>query len=254
MDAIFPFLTPATFAASLLIAACSGFVKGVVGFAMPLVLISGLTIFLSPELALAGLILPTLATNIWQSLRQGVGAAYASVLSFRVFLVTGFITLVFAAQFVRIVPDQILQLLIGVPVAFFALLFLSGYQFRIANKTMGIEMLVGGFAGAIGGLSGVWGPPTVSYLTALDTPKQDQMRIQGVIYGGGALALFGAHLASGVLRSETIGFSLLLILPAALGMWVGGKVMDRFDQKTFRRATLFVLLLAAFNLIRRGLL
>jgi uncharacterized membrane protein YfcA len=253
MVAIFTFLTPISLVAALFIAFAAGFVKGVVGFAMPLVLISGLTGFLSPELALAGLILPTLVTNIIQALRQGLGAAWVSVADFRVFLIAGGITLVIAAQFVRVIPEQALQLAIGIPVVFFAMLLLSGYQFQIPRKNAGLEAAIGGFAGILGGLSGVWGPPTVSYLTALNTPKADQMRIQGVIYGGGAIALFGAHLGSGVLRSETIVFSALLVPPALLGMWFGGKVMDRFDQATFRKATLLVLLLAAFNLVRRGL-
>lgn len=253
MDTLFPFLSPVTLGAALIIAFCSGFVKGVVGFAMPLVLISGLTVFLSPEIALAGLILPTLVTNIWQSLRQGVGTAWVSVVEFRVFLGAGAVTLVIAAQFVRAVPDATLQLVIGIPVMCFAVLQLSGHQFRIKRKRADVEAVVGGFTGVLAGLSGVWGPPTVSYLTALNTPKYDQMRIQGVIYGGGAVALFGAHIASGVLRSETVMFSALLIPSAMFGMWVGSKVMDRFDQAAFRKATLLVLLVAAFNLVRRGL-
>ncbi|NNK15385.1 MAG: hypothetical protein HKP51_00610, partial [Sulfitobacter sp.] len=78
MDALFPFLTPAYLILALGIAFCAGFVKGVVGFAQPLVMISGLTLFLSPELALAGLILPTLIGNIFQAMGQGARAAWSS--------------------------------------------------------------------------------------------------------------------------------------------------------------------------------
>jgi uncharacterized membrane protein YfcA len=253
METLFPFLTPFTLIAALFIALGSGFVKGVVGFAMPLVLISGLTLFLPPETALAGLILPTLVTNIRQSLRQGLGNAWGSIVDFRVFLVVGATTLVISAQFVRLVPTHVLQLVIGVPVMCFAVLQLTGHQFRIKRRTTRLEATVGGLSGVLAGLSGVWGPPTVSYLTALNTPKDDQMRIQGVIYGGGAIALFGAHMGSGVLRGETVLFSALLILPALIGMWIGSKIMARFDQRSFRRATLAVLLVGAVNLVRRGL-
>ncbi len=106
----------------------------------------------------------------------------------------------------------------------------------------------------MGGLSGVWGPPTVAYLTALKTPKHDQIRIQGVIYGLGAVALFGAHLSSGILNRETLTLSALLVLPAVLGMLVGFRMQDRIDQIVFRRATLIVLLLAGLNLIRRAIM
>ena len=79
------------------------------------------------------------------------------------------------------------------------------------------------------------------------------MRIQGVIYGLGAVVLFFAHMGSGVMRSETLPFSVLMIVPALMGMWIGGRLQDRIDQKTFRRATLFVLLIAGLNLLRRAL-
>ena len=87
MDSIFPFLTPFEFYAALAIGLCGGFVKGVVGFALPLVLISGLTTFMAPELALAGLILPTVLANAFQALRQGPQAALRSIRLFWVFLV-----------------------------------------------------------------------------------------------------------------------------------------------------------------------
>lgn len=252
MDTLFPFLTIGQLILALCIALCGGFVKGVVGFAMPLVLISGLTLFIAPEFALAGLILPTLVSNTMQSLRQGPHAAWHSIKMFKVFLISGGLTLVIAAQFVRVVPDEVLQLAIGLPVVFFAVLQLTGFQFHIAHKSARIEAAIGAFAGVMGGMSGVWGPPTVAYLTALNTPKYDQMRIQGVIFGLGSAVLVGAHIGSGVLRAETWPFSAALVLPAALGMWVGGKVMDRIDHKLFRRATLVVLLLAGLNLVRRA--
>tara|TARA_R110000850_G_scaffold30769_13_gene85049 strand:+ start:489 stop:1256 length:768 start_codon:yes stop_codon:yes gene_type:complete len=254
MDVFFSFLTPHELALAFAVAIVAGFIKGMVGFAMPLVLISGLTIFLPPELALAGLIFPTVATNLFQALRQGVKAAWVSTKLFKVFLIAGGIMLVLSAQLVRFLPSQTMLLVIGVPITLFALWQLSGRSFTLVQRSSRIEVLVGGFAGAVGGVSGVWGPPTVAYLTALGTPKHDQMRVQGVIYGLGAVALLFAHFGSGVLRAETVPFSVFMILPALSGMWLGSKIMDRIDQASFRKATLFILLIAGANLVRRGLL
>ena len=252
METIFPLFSTTDLALAAMVALAAGFVKGVVGFAMPLVFISGLTLFMPPELALAGLILPTLVTNVQQSLRQGVAAAVESSRQFRVFLICGLVTLLIAAQFVRMIPTVTFMATIGVMVSFFAMLQLAGWRPNLARKSFRIEAAVGGFAGVLGGLSGIWGPPTVAYLTALHTPKHEQMRVQGVIYGLGAVALFGAHLASGVLRSDTFGFSVAMIFPAIIGMWLGGQVMDRIDQVVFRRLTLLVLLVAGLNLLRRA--
>lgn len=252
MDTIFPLLSTHELLIAALVAVLAGFVKGVVGFAMPLVFISGLTSFMSPELALAGLILPTLATNAQQAMRQGGRAAVQSIVEFRVFLIVGGGALIACAQLVRLFPDQVMMAVIGIPVTFFAVLQLAGYQLRLAGRSRIAEVIAGAIAGGLGGLSGIWGPPTVAYLTALNTPKQDQMRVQGVIYGLGAVALLGAHIGSGVLRAETISFSLAMVPTAFIGMWVGMAVMDRIDQTAFRHATLFVLLISGLNLIRRA--
>ena len=86
------------------IAALAGTVKGMVGFAMPMILVSGLSLFLPPDIALAGLILPTLVTNGMQALRQGAQAAWQSIYRFRIFLLVGLAFLLVSAQLVRILP------------------------------------------------------------------------------------------------------------------------------------------------------
>lgn len=232
----------------------AGFVKGAVGFAMPMIMISGLGSILPPETALATLIVPTLVTNIRQASRGGWGAAWQAVKDYRVFLVALLILLVLSAQLVGVIPSQALFLVIGVPLVIFAILQLVGWTLRLspANRTRD-EALIGSFAGFLGGMSGIWGPPTVMYLTATDAPKAAAMRVQGVIYGIGSVALLLAHLRSGVLNAQTLPLSVAAVAPALIGMWVGYKVHDRMPQTTFRRAMLFVLVVAGLNLIRRGI-
>lgn len=238
----------------LAVAVFAGVVKGVVGFAMPMILISGMTIVLPPEQALATLILPTLITNVWQSLRQGVRSAIKTILNFRVFLLCGVVMLVFSAQLVRVLDPRILYGLIGGPVTIFAMMQLAGWRANLTGRTLRAEVAVGGFAGFIGGLSGVWGPPTVAYLTALDTPKLEHMRAQGVIYGLGAIALAGAHVQTGVLRAETMPLTLAILPFALIGLGIGFRLQDRIPQDAFRTVTLVVLTVAGLNLLRRALL
>ncbi|MGR3580295.1 MAG: sulfite exporter TauE/SafE family protein, partial [Sagittula sp.] len=182
MTAFLPDLALPVLLAALGIGLVAGVVKGMVGFAMPMIMISGLSSLIPPELALAGLILPTLVTNGMQALRQGAGAAWQSVKRFRLFLLVGLVFLLGAAQLVTVLPVRWLLLAIGLPITLFAMLQLAGWQLRLAPGTRpGLEAGIGAFAGFIGGLSGVWGPPTVAYLTAIGTEKTEQMRVQGVI-------------------------------------------------------------------------
>ena len=113
-------------------------------------------------------------------------------------------------------------------------------------------MLFGGMAGIMGGFSAVFGPPTVAYLISLETEKAEQVRVQGLMYSLGNVILFGAHLRSGVLNADTIPFSVLMLLPAFAGMWLGFRLQDRLNREQFLRATLVVLLIAGLNLVRRA--
>ena len=232
----------------------AGFVKGAVGFAMPMIMISGMGSFLPPDVALAALIVPTVLTNLWQALRNGLAAAWDSVLRFRFYIAIVLLFIAGAAQLVRVLPTWAMFLILGVPITLFALSQLMGLRLTIRPEhRRRAEFLIGGFAGFVGGLSGVWGPPTVAYLTAIDTPKVEQMRVQGVVYGAGAVVLLAAHLRSGVLNAQTAPLSVALVVPALVGVAIGFRLGDRLDQALFRRATLAVLVVAGLNLVRRGL-
>lgn len=232
----------------------AGFVKGAVGFAMPMIMISGLGSILPAETALAALILPTLATNGRQALRGGGRAAWEVVRRYRLFLTFLVLFLIASAQLVGILPSRVLFLVIGGPLVAFAVLQLAGWTLRLnpAHRRRD-EAMIGSFAGFLGGLSGIWGPPTVMYLTAIDAPKSEAMRVQGVIYGIGSVTLLAAHLRSGVLNPATLPLSAAAVLPALAGMALGYLVHDRMPQATFRRAMLVVLAVAGLNLVRRGL-
>lgn len=254
MDILLNLMTPSLLVFALLVSLFAGMIKGVVGFAMPTILISGLSTFLSPEIALAGLILPTLITNGMQAFRQGFAAAWDSILRFRAFMFVGALVLLGSAQLVRVLPSSVMFVIIGMSVAGFALMQLSGWQPKLPEKSWRLEASIGAFAGFIGGLSGIWGPPTVAYLTAINTPKVEQMRVQGVIFGLGAFMLLLAHMQSGVVTRATLPFSAALVVPAVIGMFIGFQFQDRIDQKQFKHLTLIVLFVGGLNLIRRGVM
>ncbi|MCK0140924.1 sulfite exporter TauE/SafE family protein [Aliiroseovarius sp. F20344] len=232
-----------------------GFVKGVVGFGMPLIMISGLATVLSAEVALAALILPTVLSNGMQAIRQGTSAVWHAVTRFRLFLVVLVVMLALSAQIVSFVPTNLMFIAIGISVVAFCLMQLAGWIPRLKPENRARdEGIAAALAGFVGGFSGIWGPPTVAYLTAIETPKAEQMRAQGVVYGIGAVVLFAAHIKSGVVNPYTVPLSLAMLLPAFLGMMLGGRLHDQMPQKLFKRATLIVLTIAGLNLIRKGLI
>lgn len=250
----FPDLAPHLLTLIVAITLFAGFVKGAVGFAMPMIMVSGFASVLSPELALAGLILPTLATNLAQGFRDGLRAAWAAFAGYwRLnLLIMGII--LFSAQLVIVLPQRVLLAMLGAPVLAYALSQLLGWQLRIApGRRRVAELATGVVSGFFGGFSGIWGPPVIAFLTSLDLPRREHVRVQGVCYLAGSVFLLAAHLRSGVLNGATLPFSAALLVPAFLGLWAGRAVQDRLDQQVFRRATLVVLAVAGANLLRRAM-
>jgi len=254
MDPIFS-LDPLLFAMAVAVTFVAAFVKGAVGFAMPMIMISGLGSFLPAETALAALILPTVLTNVWQAGRDGLKAIWDGIVKYRVYVGVMLVMIMLTAQLVSVIPSWLMFLLLGLPISLFALSQLLGWRAYVPphRRTLA-EVLIGGVAGAMGGVSGVWGPPTTLYLTAIDTPKREQLRVQGMIFGTGAVVLFAAHLKSGVLNAQTLPLSAAMVVPALIGLALGFLVHDRMDQARFRKATLFVLVIAGLNLVRRALI
>lgn len=250
-----PLIPPMVFVFACAVTMLGGFVKGAVGFAMPLIMISGMGILIPPELVVAGIVIPIVISNGLQVARSGFGNAQAALKEHWRYILVVCVMILVAAQFVRSIPSDVMFVVLGIPVVTLCFVQLIGWRPQIAPRwRRHFEWTAGALAGTLGGLAGTWGPPTVLYLLALNTPRASQMSVQGVIYGLGSVMLLLGHLQSGILNAQTWVFSAALVLPGLFGMWLGFRLGDRFDQERFRRVTLWVLIIAGANLIRRGVM
>jgi uncharacterized membrane protein YfcA len=256
MDLIFNDLSTLAIVFAICVTLLAGFIKGATGFALPMIMVSGLATVLPPDVAIAALIVPTVVSNVWQSLRGGGIAAAVTVASrFKLYIATLLAVIVITAQMVSMMSQSAILLMIGGPIVLLALVLLSGKSFQVSPHTRTVtDMVVGAMSGFLGGLAGIWGPLTVMYLTAMETPKKEQVRVTGVIFGAGAIVLGLSHVQSGLLNAQTLPLSLFMIMPVLIGQTLGNLVQDRLDQQKFKRLTLFVLIVAGLNLVRRGLM
>lgn len=254
MDVIYGGLPAWAFWTACGVTLVAGFVKGAIGFAMPLIMMSAFGSFMPPTTALAGLVLATLTTNIHQTLRDGWRPALEAAWTYRRIIAMTVIGILITAPFATLLSQRLLLGLLGVPIAAFALVQLAGRSLalKLEHRTRA-EYISGLIGGLYGGVSGIWGPPMVVYLLSIGAPKAESIRAQGVLFLIGAVVLLGAHLNSGVLNAQTLPFSAALIVPAALGMMVGFRMQDRLDPVAFRRWTLVLLALTALNLLRKAI-
>lgn len=254
MTDIFGGLAPATFALALAITLFAGFVKGAVGFAMPLIMVSAFSAFLPPQMAVAGLILPTLVTNLSQAFRQGIPAAVETSMTYRRFLIGTVVFILVSAPLVTVIPKETFLLTLGLPITAFAALQLTGVPLAlpIHHRTRA-EWGLGILGGLYGGISGIWGPPLLVYLLSIRAPKTEAVRAQGVVFLIGAVALLIAHLRTGVANVHSLAFSAALVVPAVIGLALGYRLQDRLDPERFRRWTQVLLVLTGLNLVRQAI-
>jgi uncharacterized membrane protein YfcA len=249
-----PELGYAVWAAVIAITLFSGLVKGSIGLGQPLIMVTGLTMVLPPQLAIAGMLFPIVLSNVMQTFRTGVAPAVAAMRDFWRYTLIVCVLIAIFAQFVPTIAPRIFYLILGVPVMALSLVQLLGLRLHIPERSRGwAEWVVATISGAIGGVTGTWGPTTVLYLLAIDTPKARQVVVQGVIYGIGAVVLFVAHIQSGILNAATAPFSALLLIPSVIGIWIGFRIQDRLEQEVFRKATLVLLTIAGANLTWQGI-
>lgn len=240
---------------ALLVALLSGVVKGAIGFAMPLIIVSGLSSLIDPKYAVAAIIVPIVFSNVLQTFRKGLAPAIDALKGYWRYVLSVCVIIFAAAQLVPVIPSQIFYLVIGVPVVLLSLMQLAGLALKIdPQHRVWSDWVVGGISGMVGGLAGTWGPTTVLYLLAINTPKEKQIIVQGVVYGTGSFTLLFAHMHSGILNAQTAPLSIALLPAALIGMWLGFKIQDRLNQQLFRQITLIVLVIAGLNLLRKGLM
>lgn len=233
--------------------ATGGFAKGVVGFALPLVALSVMASFLPAKTAVALMILPIFVSNLSQALRNGVAAARDSLLRYWRLNLVFVVAIALSAQLVALMSDRMMFGLLGVTITGFGASQLLGWRLRFdARFNRTAEILAGIASGIFGGLAGIWGPPLIMYLLAADTPKVEMIRVQSITFLIGAVALFVAHLNSGIMNAMMVPVSGALVIPTMAGMFLGYRVQDRLDAVMFRHVTLVVLVLSGLNLLRRA--
>lgn len=254
MDILMGGLPLWAFALACVVTLFAGFVKGAIGFALPLIMIAVLPSFMPAPLALAALIMPVLVTNLHQSVRGGLPVALQTARRYWRIIGATVAGIAISAPFVVVLPQQILFLLLGVAVLFFSALQLSGWAPDIPRHWRNsIELCTGLIGGLYGGISGVWGPATIVYLLAAKTEKREMVRVLNVVFSAGAVMLVIVHLRSGVLNAQTFPFSVAMLVPATIGLVFGYRVQDRMDAALFRRYALIMLSVSAVNLLRRGI-
>lgn len=236
--------------ASVLVAAAT--IKGTLGLGMPVFSVSVLGGFLDPHRMLALMVVPVIASNLWQVWESGyVGSAWRQFWP----LILCFCTATaIGGWLMASIDPRMLLLLLGVVAITFALINLYKPHLRLRARDRGwAGIAVGGGAGVINGLSTVNGPPLLMYLVAYGLDKDQFVGAYGLIVFAGSIPLALSYAATGVLGPAELFWSCAALVPVFVGLTLGRVLRRYIDPVLFRRILLVLLILLGVNLIRRGL-
>lgn len=228
-----------------------GFSKGLIGFGMPLVVMSILSSAIPVEAALALNAVVQLVLNIGQT--GGAAGAKESAKSFFPVLVGIVLGCLIGAFVVVAVERDLLVGFVGIVTLSFCLLSLSRAAYSIPESFRSAAgYLAGGASGLVGSMTGANGPPLIMYLTATRVGPQDFKRALGLLFLVSGISLFLVFSSVGFMTTERLIFGVVCLVPAAAGMWLGNHLTRKVNPELFRKSVLIVLTIIAVNLIRRG--
>jgi uncharacterized protein len=249
MNALSPFYA-SLYAMTFLIA---GLVKGVTGMGLPTVAMGLLGTIMAPAAAAAMLVIPSLVTNIWQSVAGPAGAPlWRRLWPMMVGIVAG--TLAGITLLVQLNPLWS-GLTLGMALIAYAAYALCAPTLTVPPRAEPwISPLIGLATGLVTGATGVFVMPAVPYLQSLRLGKNELVQALGVSFTVSTLALAAGLMAHGAFHMQQVGLSALAVVPALAGMWWGQAIRARISQRAFRRCFLILLLVLGLELALRPLL
>lgn len=213
----------------------AGLVKGMIGLGLPAVSMGLLTMMISPFQAASLLIVPSMVTNIWQLCAEG---QVLRVLQRFWSLLLGIIIGSIWSIFPRLgQSDFNSKVLLGGMLLLYGLYGLAAKQIpNLSRYAAVLSPLMGYLGGALTVATGVVVIPVVPYLQSLHLQRDDLVQSLGMAFtvSTACLAIFLQQNPVDHLPIDYV-WSVMALVPALLGMWLGTRIRYRIAEQKFRK-------------------
>lgn len=241
-----PLLLTFIFATFLL----GGLVKGVVGLGLPTIAVGMLSVAMPPAQAAALLIVPSLATNLWQAAGSGLIGALHRLRTMMLGIVAGTLA---TAGILTGESSGVAALALGATLIVYAVFGLTGFRLAVSPQHERWMSPVAGFAtGLVTGATGIFVIPAAPYLQALGFDKDELVQALGLSFLISTASLALALSSGGVLALDLAGTSFLALISALAGMAIGQRVRSFISPTVFKRFFFIGILLLGLHLVLRN--
>jgi len=230
-----------------------GFVKGVLGFGLPVVSIGMTSMVVSVDMALALTVFLIIATNFVQFL--GTKDIFGVLNQFKMILYGLVLGVPIGTYLLLSISNQGLLLALGIFVVFYV--FTTAITPRLiipTDKQKTVGGIIGFLAGISGALTTVNGPFFIIYMISVDIDRKTYISGMGLCLMVSGVLLAISYYSIGLMDVSRAMVGMLCIPGALIGMWVGEQVGKLISADKFRMSILIFLFLIGLNLIRRGIM
>ena len=210
-----------------------GFVKGVIGLGLPTVAMGLLSIAMPPAQAAALIVIPAVATNIWQIL---AGPALVALAGRFALMMLGVFVGTFATVELLTQSTALATMALGGVLATYGVLGFFPGRLEIAPSTeRWLSPPIGLVNGMINGATGIFVIPSIPYLNSLRLGREELIQVIGIHALVCPLALGCALALQGQFHTGLAASSIVALLPALAGMYLGQRLRRRLNPDVFRR-------------------
>jgi hypothetical protein len=218
----------------------AGCIKGMVGFGLPMVVIAILTAVHGLTEAMGLMLVPSLATNLWQALAGGRLAEIVRRLWSFLAAISVFVWL--ASGLLARADASVLTGGLGLLLVAYALASLATPQVPPPGRhERWMSPLVGAVNGAITGLTGTYVLPSGLYLQALGLRRDILVQAMGVVFTLSTVMVAVALAGRSLIGGDVIVLSALALAPTFAGLAIGQRLRRRLPEARFR-AVFFIAL------------
>ncbi|WP_336942366.1 sulfite exporter TauE/SafE family protein [Acinetobacter modestus] len=214
----------------------AGMIKGMIGLGLPAVSMGLLTIAMSPFQAASLLIVPSMITNIWQLFAEGrvwlfIRRFWTLLVGIVVGAIWSFLPTLSQSH------GKTSEILLGSMLVLYGLYGLCVKNLpHLAAHERWLSPLVGYIGGAVTVATGVVIIPVVPYLQSLHLKRDELVQALGLTFTVSTICL-AVFLHHNPMQGITLDYrlSVVALVAALVGMWLGKKIRYQLNEQRFRR-------------------
>jgi uncharacterized protein len=230
----------------------AGAAKGLVGLGLPTVAMGLLALLMAPPEAAAMVLIPSLATNVWQMLAGG--HLWPLVRRFWPMLAAASLATVLGVGLMSRLDSAHVTLALGAVLVVYGALGLGSIELKVSpNQEPWLSPAVGLGTGLVTGATGIFVLPAVPYLQATGLARDALVQAMGLSFTVSTVALGIGLAGDGHLSVASVQQSMAALVPAAIGMMAGQRLRHWLEAKPFRRLFYIAVTLLGGQLVVRAL-